>query len=837
MRKHQQRQILELLKTISEAQMAGLYADCQDGAIGIGDFIEQIEGEGTQTAALLEEYCKLLYDANNGAIGEKQLKKHLIRVENSVKSELKPNRIEVVFFPYQQSMWDSFESIYLAAKEDPNCDAYVVPIPYYEKNPDGTQGKMHYDGDQYPDSIGAVEWQSYDVELRHPDIVFTHYAYDDMTNNASIHQNFFSRRLRQHCEKLVHVPYFVTIGGTIDEYYGYLPGILHAHHVIAQSEAARQAFIKHYSKYDREFEWKGQFGAAEEKFIALGSPKFDKVINSKREDYELPEEWEKLIRKPDGTRKRVVLYNTHMFKWLDGGEQYFTKIHSVFDIFRSRDDVLLWWRPHPNTEMNFRIKYPHMLGKYAATIAEYIEGGWGIYDNTPDLHRALVYTDAYYGDWSSLIPMYTVTGKPVLTQNINFTDDVTKTDNRIINFYDVMVDEKVIWSVSWNLNGLFSFDTETNNLRFHGEIPNERAFEANLCVSLTKNKNSIMMAPYNSNCITKYDMDNSVFETIPLEGYVEHKFSDVLSFSGNTYFVPYSYPALLKYNIKTSDISKISDICAEFPEIKASNYECYFRKGAFIRDNSIMMITSAANVIANYNSESNEYRIYRVGNSDNKFISMVHDGKNYWLLTLDGQLLKWNEQTESVEEINFYQNALMHNETQSFAFLVVFEKSIFVFPSKSTMILEINADSNNVMTFADLNERVMYPSFLYNSAKYTWAEVIGEFIYAASNYENCLQKINPKTGEIENIPLKLSDDDYGKILSKSLFGNPPEGIAEPWQHSEIPPISLPFFLDRLVREPMGEKPAHSKKISSLANNMDGSCGLKTYEYFKLLVMQ
>ncbi|MCL2661937.1 MAG: hypothetical protein FWE83_01220 [Oscillospiraceae bacterium] len=40
MRKRQQREIIEVLKTLKTAQDAELYADCQEGAIGIGEFEE-----------------------------------------------------------------------------------------------------------------------------------------------------------------------------------------------------------------------------------------------------------------------------------------------------------------------------------------------------------------------------------------------------------------------------------------------------------------------------------------------------------------------------------------------------------------------------------------------------------------------------------------------------------------------------------------------------------------------------------------------------------------------------------------------------------------------------
>jgi len=41
----------------------------------------------------------------------------------------------------------------------------------------------------------------------------------------------------------------------------------------------------------------------------------------------------------------------------------------------------------------------------------------GIYDDTGDLHRAICYSDAYYGDLSSVIVLYKNTGKPIMLEN------------------------------------------------------------------------------------------------------------------------------------------------------------------------------------------------------------------------------------------------------------------------------------------------------------------------------------------------------------------------------------------------------------------------------------
>ena len=414
MRKHQQRQILELLKMINDAQAEGQYADCQEGAIGIGEFIEQIEGEGTQTVALLEKYCELLFKASIGEVSDTRLDRQLGRIENSIKTELKPNRIEIAFLSYKASMSDSLESIYFAAKEDPDCDAYWIPIPYYDRKPDRSFGEMHYEGSEcYSDKFDCTDWQEYDIEARHPDAIFTFNPYDAGNLVTSVHPDFYCERLQKLTDLLVYVPYFVS-GVGVAEHYCMLAGCVFANMVILQSKSIRDTFVS-----VNENAYGNRYGNPEEKFVALGSPKFDKVINAKRDDFVLPKEWAKLI-----TGKKVVLYNTSIGPTLKGDEKYLAKLRYVIDSFKNLDDVILWWRPHPLQEVTYESMRPQLLVKYKKIVADYKQANLGIYDNTTDSNRAIIWTDLYYGDSSSLLVLYLIAGKPAILQDIDVLSDL-----------------------------------------------------------------------------------------------------------------------------------------------------------------------------------------------------------------------------------------------------------------------------------------------------------------------------------------------------------------------------------------------------------------------------
>ena len=73
--------------------------------------------------------------------------------------------------------------------------------------------------------------------------------------------------------------------------------------------------------------------------------------------------------------------------------------------------------------------HPELYGEYMEIVEGYKAAGWGIYDDSPDMDRAIAVSDAYYGDSSSLVWLYKVTGKPIMIQNCDIlTEDDENAD-------------------------------------------------------------------------------------------------------------------------------------------------------------------------------------------------------------------------------------------------------------------------------------------------------------------------------------------------------------------------------------------------------------------------
>lgn len=420
-------------KAIGSANAEKILIDCQNKAIRLGNAIEEaaenksIETELAETVVpILEKYCEFIYQLSQHGAGNaeyqkicREIQKALLHAENEILHHMPEDKKEIVFLPYKASMWDSLESVWMAAREDENYEVYVVPVPYFEKLPDGTLGAMHYEGNDYPDIVPITHWQEYDIAARHPEMVFIHNPYDSGNRITSVHPMFYAKELKNYTDQLIYIPYFVGVNGKVKEDLCLTAGVLYAHKVIVESEKVKENYINVIRSFEREKKSVGVFGNLDKKILALGSPKIDRIKYMQKYSSEFPPEWMKKIQKADGTKKKLILYNTSIASLLEYKENAIKKISHVIQIFKNQSEAVLIWRPHPLYRNTIETMLPRMLENYEQMVAEYREKEYGIYDDSADIERAIALSDAYYGDYSSVVTLYQVTGKPIMIQNYN----------------------------------------------------------------------------------------------------------------------------------------------------------------------------------------------------------------------------------------------------------------------------------------------------------------------------------------------------------------------------------------------------------------------------------
>lgn len=729
MRKAQQQDILNIIETMGQAHeevrqalekkalepAKQMLVECQECAIDLGNAIEQIEGEGFISVSYLEKYCDTVYrlfeemnEGSNPSKVTKILRKALLQVENSVKNDVKIRK-EVVFLPYKASMWDSLESVYLAAREDEDCDAYCVPIPYYDRRADGSFGEMHYEGDLYPKNIEITDYRAYDLEERHPDVIYIHNPYDEWNHVTSVPERYYAKNLCHHTDKLVYIPYFILGETNADDksdvdgmkHFCFLPGVIYADKVVVQSENMRQIYIREYIKAAKECGLTGEHidrKFQEQKILGLGSPKVDKVLNTRKEDLEIPEEWLKIIEKPDGSWKKIIFYNTSVSALLHNDEKMLRKIESVFEIFReNKDDVVLLWRPHPLIQATIESMRPQLWEAYQEIVNRYIEEGWGIYDDSTDLTRAVVLSDAYYGDQSSVVQLCKKDEMPIMIQNV----EILTKDDYILPISNGILYEGRLWFIGLNDNGIYCMDMETFQAELVQKIPWEDAScKRQQYGKIVQYKNKILLVPWLASQIVIFDMKTKELR------YVEYKiemcglrscyFFDGVLKDNKVFLAPFSSERIVCVNMDSEIVEYVSESLVD--KFNLLEDKCSFAFGGIALTGKHMLFTMMSNdLVVKYDTELNDLSSIVVSELVDGGNGILNNNDGLWIIPKEKKEILYYDveksQTNVLKDFSEnYERKLDWNFHQGF----VDDDDLILLPRESNICLRASMKNQNI---------------------------------------------------------------------------------------------------------------------------------------------
>lgn len=621
-------------KEISAAM--ALLADCQDGAIALGTLIEQAEGEGFQTISLLENYCELVYQIHqefaqgqevSGNQIHRILRKAFVQIENSIRNDIKV-RYEIVFFPYKASMWDSLESIWQAAKEDPDCDAFVVPIPYYDKKPDGSLGMYHYEGNDLPPDVPVIHYDEYPMEERKPDAVYIHNPYDNCNFVTTVDPRFYSGELKKNTECLIYVPYYSTTGG-MSEGQASCPAYYHADYIIIQAEKYRQFFDP---------------ALPAEKLVPLGSPKFDRVLRMCANPPEIPDEWKERME-----GRKVYFYNTSINGMLGNTDAFLKKMRYVFDVFKGREDVCLLWRPHPLLESTFDSMRKEYRPRYDALKKEFISDGIGIYDDTPDMTKTIACSDVYIGDGAtSVTSLFGMAGKPLFIFN-NMIHTLPQEDDwrgeKINPAFDAWGDDR--YQVSRN-NQLWFSEKNDYHYRFYMDLGTGYA-GGGYYIRAVEIGDKIYVLPGNAQhllIIKNKKIRKVVFKDQIAQGgaFCSYWYNDKYIF-----LFPHRYPLLVRFNIKTEEIHYVEGI----KDFYVRNIAGEWRVGGIgLYENELIFASPAEDGFVFMDMDTLEARgLCSHATCNLGTQGIVTDGDDLWLMPMNGMTItRWNPKTGEVRE-------------------------------------------------------------------------------------------------------------------------------------------------------------------------------------------
>lgn len=797
-----------------------MISGAQESAIFLGEDIEKIEGEGHVTVSAIEEYCELLFcvfeeiSKNNYNANKihKTLRRQLIKIENSVKNDISV-RQEVAFFPYKASMWDSLESIYLAAKADPDCDAYCVPIPYYSMNPDRSFGQMHYEGNEYPENVEITDWQEYNFEERKPDVVYIHNPYDDCNLVTSVHPRFYSHNLKQYTDCLIYVPYYMTSGG-MSAGQSFCPSYMNVDYIVIQSPKFREYFDK---------------SIPDEKFLPFGSPKADRVIRKCQNPLAPPGEWQEKM-----AGKRVYFYNTSISGMLADTDTFLKKMQYVFDCFEGREDACILWRPHPLLENTFHSMRPQYRQAFEDLKKKFLDNGIGILDTTADIEDSIALSDAYIGDaGTSVTALFGVAGKPIFILNNQILEEPGEEDWRkeIPAYFDYQ--ERDRFNVIQGCK-LYISQPECYVYRYFCDLAEDEYRKGSFTVHEINGK--LYACSFDTLDILVIGK-RGVEKKIALKKWDRDGVAFSYSRKSDKYLLllPVNYPAVVRYDTVTGEIRYFTENIEVF--VKEEDGQ-KITGGALIYREALYIASPTDNRVYQLEIESGKSHIIELPiQSRCGGHGLFEYNREIWIMPYDGQaVVRWNPDTYDIREYKgFPEGFLCINPLDDsvctekpFCIPAFCGKYVYLLACWANMSLRLNINTGEfeqwIPAYEKGSKQREYCMFLH---------------WKPDDQDNCFRIYSSSRQKLYR--MNLEEDTFEeteiKFDRKELEDNEP-GFCK---YSEALPYAcvenyfntLSRFLDGKTVGNQFRVEKQSAAYRKIITNCDGGCGKRVHEYVRI----
>lgn len=336
-------------------------------------------------------YIAFLYKLRKILMLKKFLRKILINSLFKKVNLIYMEKVKIVFFAQEFSVWSCLKSIYEEAIKDERFIAQLVYIPFnYLDRVDHTKEIIKYKNAGYD----IILHGDYDLKKENPDVAVYAKPYDQIPKEFYIKE---VQKVVQYCILSTYSMAAVDSNNELIRLSYKLPM-----HTVAWKQLS---YSKQYSDLMEKYSYNDG-----KNLLKIGHPRFDSILTNQIQD----KEFAKLVLQKSNGRK-VFLWNSHHTIDKEGFSGTFLKWgNKIINYFANNSSVFLLWRPHPlfydnlKRELNFTNEENLLFWDNIKSYENIL------IDNTPSYITSVNISDALISDVSSLIDEYVISEKPVL---------------------------------------------------------------------------------------------------------------------------------------------------------------------------------------------------------------------------------------------------------------------------------------------------------------------------------------------------------------------------------------------------------------------------------------
>ncbi len=519
---------------------------------------------------------------------------------------------------------------------------------------------------------------------------------------------------------------------------------------------------------------------------------------------------------------------------LKNTQEFLLKMQYIFNVFSGRDDVCLLWRPHPLLESSLMSMRPQYLEIYYKLKDHFLLNNIGIFDETPDIEKAIGVSDVYIGDaGTSVTSLFGIAGKPIFILDNNITE-APKEDDYLSEAVKYM---QYIGSNKW-------YVTNGKNLFYSKNDDYEYEFNSVICDVDSDDRYSkgievggkVFFTPTIGENVLVYE-NNELIKTIKLKAYSD-KYSDMKGISvlleENIYIIPKSYPTVVRINTKTYDVDYIEGYSELFSIVE----QYYHGVGVAIWNNFLVLASANDARMMFINNDNLELQVVKVNvENSNGYGCILPNVEDLWLLPFENSpIVKWNPISGECKEFSEFPEGFELDKAQKarpFLNGVFSSDKLILSPLDSNMFISLDINTGTMEEWVKPwdktnNGVVEVQSTYFNSImKYVFLEELAENIFKIYNAKNGkIYEVNLITNEFTEKMIGFKREQ----IDETEIGFGKSTIGLPYSCRESALNSLENFLNDSLTGNQFNKEKQLTEFRKIAANSDGSCGSKIHQY-------
>lgn len=341
---------------------------------------------------------------------------------------------------------------------------------------------------------------------------------------------------------------------------------------------------------------------------------------------------------------------------------------------------------------------------------------------------------------------------------------------KYITAYDVaeIDNNKVVFS-NCSYNSICELDLSTNKCRILSSFDSEDPFSKTLYKRCVKCSEKIFFAPAWANNIAVYNYKMNKCEYISIRECVG-KYNErinhidaigmVFAIDGFVYMCGYFYPAILKIDATTLQVTYIDDWVEEVDKKIPKDDSCGFIGYGYWDDKDyIYLPIGGVSGIIRINKHNDKTKIIWIETEINGFCSLSQHENKLWMIeskSKTGILIAYDVITGKTEEIKY---EVANDKLQPYSVPYFEQNLVLLFPIREDKAIIIDTNSKKV----DVIEEMLpftsgTPAFFVETILFS--KRIGNYILLCSGLDYCWYKYDITSRKLKKMSIELENYDY-----------------------------------------------------------------------------